>query len=481
MKRTIILSIFLLSAFSCNKEDYNEVKPLKAPAFAGTIETSQEVDLGLNVLWCGYNVGAAEPAQCGNYYAWGELSPKDDYSESTYAHAGGLAAGQRLSPDKDVATAVFGEGWNTPSVSDWQELSDNCSISLASYNGTVGYVATSKVAGFEGKSIFFPCAGYRAGTTTNNVVAQALYWANQVVDNADTRAVNAFFTEVTSGSELRLNRPPKGVGGLVWCGYPVRAVKRGIAPDFSFASASASIAWDTEACSFELVAGADVAWSASVKYPDGTAVAGASVSPASGTGAATVNVTLPTSSSVQGKTVYWVELTTADARIPEELRTIRAVVEQDVCPLTPFGTVWANSFLQAWAMEGFTANTPFTAETATATASSELANAGKDNGYLKGKFSFRFTVAQSGTGILSFAVLMGSATHTLTVSATRAGASVFSEVYTPGTNTQNTSINCEMTLKKGDIVTVAYNTATGNARLYCGKTTPISWTQKTTE
>ncbi len=44
------------------------------------------VDLGLpsGTKWATCNVGATQPAEFGTYYAWGETSPKKDYSWDSY-------------------------------------------------------------------------------------------------------------------------------------------------------------------------------------------------------------------------------------------------------------------------------------------------------------------------------------------------------------------------------------------------------------
>ena len=42
------------------------------------------VDLGLSVKWAAYNVGATKPEEYGNYYAWGEVETKIDYTEGNY-------------------------------------------------------------------------------------------------------------------------------------------------------------------------------------------------------------------------------------------------------------------------------------------------------------------------------------------------------------------------------------------------------------
>lgn len=58
------------------------------------------------------------------------------------------------------------------------ELSENCSVKYCSYKNTVGYAVT----GPNGKSIFFPCAGYKAELKTfnnnNNPTYQAMYWSD---------------------------------------------------------------------------------------------------------------------------------------------------------------------------------------------------------------------------------------------------------------------------------------------------------------
>lgn len=562
MRYNNIIALALLIAMSCQKVDPNVISANAAPEFKGTIETGLEVDLGLSAKWASCNVGATSPSQCGSYFSWGEAEEKSDYSESQHSLNGKLVNGQRLSKEQDAATSALGYGWRTPSPEDWQELIDNCTFCYASVGGQNGYVATSNVSGYEGTSIFFPCAGYKAEGNTNNVGVQALYWTDILVPDASTRAINAFFTEVIDGSELRLNAPPKGVGGLVWCGYPVRGIRKfmldwdgtdinvdrnttavsiniygnakwmlgvnngatcsqdsgegdaqvtvsfpandtydqktytvtlsspefeqdesfticqyGIVPDFYFSTSSAMSEWDQETVTFTLIATSDVVWSGAVKYSDGMVVEGASLNPQSGTGGSDIQVSLPSSTSIKEETVYVVELTTTDSRIPEDIRIIKAEIRQGVCPYAPYGTIWANSFMKAWNDAGFVANSSFTAENATASVSSSLSNPGKDNGYMKGKFKFSFTVAQTGTGVFGFWATLATTTQSYKVTATRNGDEVFSQNYAPG-NLQKTFVECEMDLKKGDVVTLQYNNTSSNAKLYCGAASPITWNKK---
>ena len=49
------------------------------------------VDLGLSsgMLWATCNVGANAPEDYGNYFAWGETEPKEDYTWETYKWCNG--------------------------------------------------------------------------------------------------------------------------------------------------------------------------------------------------------------------------------------------------------------------------------------------------------------------------------------------------------------------------------------------------------
>lgn len=45
------------------------------------------VDMGLDVLWASCNLGAGKPSELGDYYAWGEVEPKESYSWSNYKYS----------------------------------------------------------------------------------------------------------------------------------------------------------------------------------------------------------------------------------------------------------------------------------------------------------------------------------------------------------------------------------------------------------
>ena len=48
------------------------------------INGHEAVDLVLSVKWAAYNIGASNPEEYGDYFAFGETEPKDEYTEENY-------------------------------------------------------------------------------------------------------------------------------------------------------------------------------------------------------------------------------------------------------------------------------------------------------------------------------------------------------------------------------------------------------------
>ena len=44
------------------------------------IAPHESVDLGLSVKWATCNIGANKPEEFGDYFAWGEVEPKEEYN-----------------------------------------------------------------------------------------------------------------------------------------------------------------------------------------------------------------------------------------------------------------------------------------------------------------------------------------------------------------------------------------------------------------
>ena len=69
------------------------------------------VDLGLSVKWADMNVGAAEEAAYGDFYAWGETTTKATYTWANYQHANGSAA-----TVKDIGSDIAGTVYDVAAI-----------------------------------------------------------------------------------------------------------------------------------------------------------------------------------------------------------------------------------------------------------------------------------------------------------------------------------------------------------------------------
>lgn len=133
------------------------------------------IDLGLSVRWSSCNLGAETPEEPGDFYAWGELEPKECYDKSTYTHYdiqedSYIEIGENISGSKyDAARAQMGGIWRIPTDDECEELITKCTWTWIQIDGVDGY----KVTGPNGKSIFMPAAGYCVG---DEVSVYGSYW-----------------------------------------------------------------------------------------------------------------------------------------------------------------------------------------------------------------------------------------------------------------------------------------------------------------
>lgn len=143
----------------------------------GEEETPAEaIDLGLpsGLKWASWNVGASSPEEYGNYYAWGEIEPKETYTWENYKYgyysyengsSNMVDIGSDIGgTDYDVAHVKWGGDWRLPTYEEIKELRDNCSYKWTSQNNVIGV----KFTGPNGNSIFLPAAGrWRNGSLTD--------------------------------------------------------------------------------------------------------------------------------------------------------------------------------------------------------------------------------------------------------------------------------------------------------------------------
>ena len=187
-----------------------------------TTDDHEWVDLGLpsGTLWATCNVGANSPEEYGDYFAWGETEPKDEYNWATYKwmNAGQsdwkqinkytFADNQRgvcwydsnrnfigdglteLLPEDDAATVNWGSGWQMPSKAQQDELRrEYCTREWSQLNGVNGTLVT----GPNGNSIFLPAAGYRYDTDLYDAGSLGYYRSRSLYTRWSGSAYGLFF------------------------------------------------------------------------------------------------------------------------------------------------------------------------------------------------------------------------------------------------------------------------------------------------
>lgn len=189
------------------------------------------VDLGLpsGLLWADRNVGASTLEDYGNYYAWGETTPKDVYDMSTYAYGNeydeltkycnndsyGLNGFTDnltvLQASDDAATANLGAGARTPTEDEWRELIGHTTSTWITRNGVNGRLLT----GSNGRSLFLPAAGSSYGSSLDFAGENGYYWSSTLYVDNPIRAIYFLFD---SNNQIAYN-------GYRSLGFPVRAVR----------------------------------------------------------------------------------------------------------------------------------------------------------------------------------------------------------------------------------------------------------------
>lgn len=192
------------------------------------------VDLGLSVKWATCNIGAKNPEEFGEYYAWGEITTKNIYDRSTYRYCnsngyitkycsnsyyGNVDNKAILEEQDDAAVVNWGESWRMPTYAEWNELSQLCTWTIITVNGVIGYRVTSKK---NGNSIFLPAAGYIMSNSFTGLGSQGYYWSSYKSGDYSGEtgtscvAYHIFFTKTaTAQGKYSLGR---------YCGMPIRPV-----------------------------------------------------------------------------------------------------------------------------------------------------------------------------------------------------------------------------------------------------------------
>ena len=144
------------------------------------------VDLGLpsGTLWAPCNLGAINPEDYGDFYAWGEVEPKTTFSWDTYKfgtsdnitkynEADGLT---QLELIDDAAHIQLGGDWCIPTNDQFNELINSCTTQRGAFvNGIKGVNFTR-----NGKSLFIPYAGQRGLVNSDGTGSIAYVWTSSL-------------------------------------------------------------------------------------------------------------------------------------------------------------------------------------------------------------------------------------------------------------------------------------------------------------
>ena len=163
------------------------------------------VDLGLpsGTLWANMNYGANTEDQTGKYYAWGETTTKDSYTEENYLYRDSETGvyqtignnGDIASTNYDAAFINMGNSWQIPSVAQFNELlnSSYTTWRWSLVNGVKGFIITSKMEGYKDRSIFLPSTGMIKGTELRRGSYSGTYWTQSMGGNSGASAHTLVF------------------------------------------------------------------------------------------------------------------------------------------------------------------------------------------------------------------------------------------------------------------------------------------------
>lgn len=168
------------------------------------------LDLGLpsGLKWATCNLGAESATDPGYYFAWGEISPKSEYTKENCTTLGLEISDISGNPQYDAAAALWGEGWRMPTYEEVQELMDNCRWTWMIYCGKPAFIAE----GFNYENLILPAAGDTSDDSDQRT-NWGCYWSSTPSDEG----IGAF-DKVDLSRNLRMlgGNENEGIMFLTW-------------------------------------------------------------------------------------------------------------------------------------------------------------------------------------------------------------------------------------------------------------------------
>ena len=180
-----------------------------------------DLDLPSGTLWATTNVGAKNPEDYGNYFAWGETigyeEGKTTFNWETYKYCsdgsaktlwkyctdssyGTLDDKSELESEDDAATVNWGSDWQIPSYDQFKELINSryTITEWTTVNGVYGRKITSKS---NLKSIFLPAAGEISGESFSYTGRFGFYCSRSLGTDSTFRMYLLYFYSDKIGTD----------------------------------------------------------------------------------------------------------------------------------------------------------------------------------------------------------------------------------------------------------------------------------------
>jgi uncharacterized protein (TIGR02145 family) len=195
-------------------------------------------------LWATCNVGANNPWEAGDYFAWGETKPKSKYTWGNYKYAANGDAEKLtkycrdtqygnngftdnlgvLQASDDAATVNMGFVWRMPTYKEWEELTKYCDCEWTNNylgKGVKGYIVKNKRD--NKKFIFLPAASCYGGENGEFLIlpdddVRGFYWSSTIYEKNSIGAWAMSFFYRYMGTDDNLS--DRAIG------QSVRAVRR---------------------------------------------------------------------------------------------------------------------------------------------------------------------------------------------------------------------------------------------------------------
>lgn len=207
-------------------------KPIPAGAVDLGMVITRDDGSSYRLFWAECNLGASMPEEYGDYFAWGEVEPKTEYSWANYkwgnyyknsltkynneSSRGYVDNKMVLDPEDDAAHVILGKNWRMPTIEELYELnaSGKFNRTWTTQNGVIGNLYTSSI---NGNSIFLPSSGHREISYSDDSGIGWFYWGSTLNKEYSSYAAWIYANRENKTFEL-------SCWGSRYLGLPIRPV-----------------------------------------------------------------------------------------------------------------------------------------------------------------------------------------------------------------------------------------------------------------